>query len=798
MADATLRIGVDTREANRALGSFGRSLQAIATGAVVGTFVKLADQATNLRNRLNQVSTSTEQSALLFDRLVTVANNARSPLATTGDLFFRISKNLDTLGISQNQALLATELVAKAISASGISAQEASGPLQQLGQALSSGSLQGDELRSILEGLPPVAKAVADSLGVPIGRLRELGSQGKISSQQVIQGILAAKTSIERDFGKTTATFGQQFTVLTNNFTVFIDKLNSATGATSTFGRAVGYLSDFIVFLGDNIGIITTLFEILFVVLITKGIGSLGKLVIDFAGSIRSIGFAFANTARNAANFFGTVVSRFKALKTSMAGTGAVPIVNNLDRQLRALVLPIGYLTTVAGQFFKSFAVPIGIAIAYVSDLLDPLIAKFTTLSNKIVNTVIPDALSGQTAMAGRGTRNTGEDFNMAPTNNAALLAALDKANKAREETTRAQREFDKEVQKSIQSLEIENNVIRLSKVLTEAEVAEYRARLELIYKAGAAGVTVNQQLLDQVGSLARQNTELRVQEELQKRLIELRDAAGAALEQVRQSDPEYAAKVKQVEALLDLETAYQEGLLQSQAEYLALRQQIDQQYVIDKYAAEDALFTRQEQLREIALSRELQRIGMTRKAAADAARSQVEFAKRTELEKAQFAIEQGASVFDSLGKYNRQAFAAAKAFNIANAIMNTYTGATKALAMYPPPFNFIAAAAVVAGGLAQVAQIRAQQYSGRALGGPVMSGESYIVGERGPEIFTPASTGSITPNTQLGTGGPLTVNFNIQANDTRGFDQLLAERRPMIINMIRTAQQDRGSKSPL
>ena len=237
---------------------------------------------------------------------------------------------------------------------------------------------------------------------------------------------------------------------------------------------------------------------------------------------------------------------------------------------------------------------------------------------------------------------------------------------------------------------------------------------------------------------------------------------------------------------------------MQSQSEYLALRQQIDQQYVIDKYAAEDALFTRQEQLREIALSRELQRIGMTRKAAADAARSQVEFAKRTELEKAQFAIEQGASVFDSLGKYNRQAFAAAKAFNIANAIMNTYTGATKALAMYPPPFNFIAAAAVVAGGLAQVAQIRAQQYSGRALGGPVMSGESYIVGERGPEIFTPASTGSITPNTQLGTGGPLTVNFNIQANDARGFDQLLAERRPMIINMIRTAQQDRGSKSPL
>ena len=802
MADATLRIGVDTREANRALGSFNRSLQALATGAVVTTFVKLADQATELRNRLNQVSTSTEQSALLFDRLVTVANNARSPLSTTGDLFFRIAKNLDTLGISQNQALLATELVAKAISSSGISAAEASGPLLQLGQALSSGSLQGDELRSILEGLPPVAKAVADSLGVPIGRLRELGSQGNISSQQVIQGILAAKNSIERDFGKTTATFGQQFTVLTNNFTVFIDKLNSATGASSTFGRAINYLSQFIVFLGDNIGIITTLFEILFVVLITRGIGSAGKLILEFSRTIRGIGYSFANTAKAATTFIGTIVSGFKMMVTEITGSGAVKFAGTLDVVMRALVIPIGYLVKVAGQFFRQFAVPVGIALAYVSDLLDPLIERFAKLGREVVGAVQKGSFAARKIAGTRDADAQPGGFyggGKPPKGMAeALQAELDRVGKATAEATKQQREFEKEVQKTIDGLQIENNVIRLSKVLTEAEVAEYKARLELIYKAGAAGVTVSQQLVDQVGSLTRQNTELRVQEELQKRLNELRDAAGAALEQVRQADPEYAAKVKQVEALLDLETAYQEGLLQSQAEYNALRQQIDQQYVIDKYAAEEALFNRQEQLREIALSRELQRIGMSRKAADEAARSQVEFAKRTELEKAQFAIEQGANVFESLGKYNKQAFAAAKAFNIANAIMNTYTGATKALAMYPPPFNFIAAAAVVAAGLAQVATIRSQQYSGRALGGPVMSGESYIVGERGPEIFTPASTGSITPNTQLGNNGALTVNFNIQANDARGFDQLLAERRPMIINMIRTAQQDRGSKSPL
>lgn len=178
-------------------------------------------------------------------------------------------------------------------------------------------------------------------------------------------------------------------------------------------------------------------------------------------------------------------------------------------------------------------------------------------------------------------------------------------------------------------------------------------------------------------------------------------------------------------------------------------------------------------------------------------AKDRASFEMKTDAERTQFGIQQAGQLFDALGQNNRQAFEAAKALNIANAIMNTYAGATQALATYPPPFSFIAASAVVAMGLAQVATIRSQQYSGRALGGPVMAGQSYIVGERGPEVFTPSTSGGITPNNQMG-GDVVNINFNIQANDPRGFDQLLAERRPMIINMIKTAVNDRGNKSNL
>jgi hypothetical protein len=171
-------------------------------------------------------------------------------------------------------------------------------------------------------------------------------------------------------------------------------------------------------------------------------------------------------------------------------------------------------------------------------------------------------------------------------------------------------------------------------------------------------------------------------------------------------------------------------------------------------------------------------------------------FEMKSTMEKTQFALDQGAAIFSSLGQQNKKAFEAAKAFNIANAIMNTYMGATKAMATYPWPFGMIAAAAAVAAGMAQVNAIRSQQYSGRALGGPVMGNTPYIVGENGPELFTPNTTGSITRNGDLGGGGTTNVNFTIVANDTAGFDQLLTQRRGVITQIIRDAQMERGMKA--
>ena len=142
----------------------------------------------------------------------------------------------------------------------------------------------------------------------------------------------------------------------------------------------------------------------------------------------------------------------------------------------------------------------------------------------------------------------------------------------------------------------------------------------------------------------------------------------------------------------------------------------------------------------------------------------------------------------------------AEKRENAKNIISNSYDAAMKAykaLAGIPfvgPALGAAAAATVLAAGVSYAAQ----SLSGRALGGQVRAGESYVVGERGPEILTMGSTGKITPNEAIGGGGQTVnktanVQFNIAANDTQGFDELLSNRRGLIVSMINEAMEDQG-----
>lgn len=166
-----------------------------------------------------------------------------------------------------------------------------------------------------------------------------------------------------------------------------------------------------------------------------------------------------------------------------------------------------------------------------------------------------------------------------------------------------------------------------------------------------------------------------------------------------------------------------------------------------------------------------------------------------TEEEKKEIAISQGRDTLDLLASQNKKFFELQKAVKIAEAIQNTYVGATKAFAM-GGPLGFITAGLVVAAGMAQVNAIRSQQYPGRKFGGQAMAGRSYTVGENGQETFTPSSTGMISSNSQSGGQTEVNVNFNINATDASSFDELLVQRRDTIVGVINEALNENGQRS--
>ena len=169
----------------------------------------------------------------------------------------------------------------------------------------------------------------------------------------------------------------------------------------------------------------------------------------------------------------------------------------------------------------------------------------------------------------------------------------------------------------------------------------------------------------------------------------------------------------------------------------------------------------------------------------------ELELNKLNDQQKKDLVFATGREVLDELSKTSKKAFQINKALAIADAVVNTARGVTKALGM--GPFGIPLAVAIGALGAAQIATIASRKYQGRRLGGRMNQGEPYIVGEAGPEMVVPDRASNVVPNSQLPGGQGVTVNFNINTVDARGFNELLVNSRGTIVGIINSAVNEKG-----
>lgn len=233
------------RQINAAAGRFGSalvpSLTAIGAALSVREIIAYGDAWTLAANKIAAAGAATRADVEKTRQdLADLAVSTRASLNETVNIFSRLKASTR---LADQELLRITETINKAFTVGGAQTSERIAGVLQLTQGIASGILQGDELRSVRENATVLARAIAEELGVTIGQLKELGAQGKITTDVLIRAFQRAAPEVDRAFAKTQITVGQSLTNLETRFTEFVGKL-ADSGALAAVAETVNLVAN--------------------------------------------------------------------------------------------------------------------------------------------------------------------------------------------------------------------------------------------------------------------------------------------------------------------------------------------------------------------------------------------------------------------------------------------------------------------------------------------------------------------------------------------------------------------------
>lgn len=292
------------------LGGMKQALAAVGAASVTAKFVQVADAVVTLNNQLKLATGSTQAAASAYTALFDIAQRSRVGFVELGETYASIARAAAPLGVSQERLLKVTESIGNAMTISGGSAQGLQAALVQLGQGLSSGVLRGEELNSVMEQAPRLAKALADGLGVTTGQLRAMGAEGEITAEKVIKALESQSAVLKGEVAGSALTVGQAFTQLGNSTTYAIGELDKTIGVSSAVAGAISSIA--------------------------SSLDGLGRVVADNEVAIKAtLGFAGAVVgAKAAAAAIGGVTAALTAARVATVGFTAALAANPIGAAL--------------------------------------------------------------------------------------------------------------------------------------------------------------------------------------------------------------------------------------------------------------------------------------------------------------------------------------------------------------------------------------------------------------------------------------------------------------------------------
>ena len=236
------RITSETEKTSSAAGSWLSKLRnigaALGATALTKMFLGTADSMAQIQAKLNAINDGQQTTAQLQDMIYQSAQRSRGSFEDTANLVVRIGQNAREAFGSNAEMIQFAENLNKQFVIAGASQEEMSSATLQLTQALASGVLRGEELNAVFESAPNVIRNIAEYLGVGVGEIREMASEGQLTAEVVKNALLKATDDIDRQFKDMPMTLSQAFTMgknaiqnsLRGAFEGWTDFLNSDEG----------------------------------------------------------------------------------------------------------------------------------------------------------------------------------------------------------------------------------------------------------------------------------------------------------------------------------------------------------------------------------------------------------------------------------------------------------------------------------------------------------------------------------------------------------------------------------------